>query len=66
MICALIGTSQLSVDDWVSESVKETPDPNSKMCKYICKTGVWNKSHVLFWAYHESDFSRILCKDDLQ
>jgi hypothetical protein len=64
VIASLLGTSQLTIHDWVKAAVEEVPDKQSKMYKYICETGLWNKSHVLFWAYGHSDFSKILKKDD--
>ncbi len=64
VIASLLGTSQLTVDDWVSQAVKETPDTNSKLYKYICKTGLWDKSHVLYWAYGHPDYTKILTKED--
>lgn len=64
VIVSLLGTSQLTVNDWVSEAVREVPDKNSKLYKYICRTGAWNKSHVLYWAYGYPDFTKILTKND--
>ena len=46
-IGALIGTSQLTIDDWVSQSVEELPDKNSKLYQYLCKSGLWNDSHLI-------------------
>jgi hypothetical protein len=47
-IVALIGTSQLTIEDWVLESAKPVVDKNSKLYKYICESGLWNSSHVLY------------------
>ncbi len=64
IIATMLGTSQLSVEDWVLEAVKETPDKGSKLYKYICETALWNKSHVLYWAYGHPDCTKVLKKDD--
>lgn len=64
VIVSLLGTSQLTVNDWVKQAVEEIPDINSKLYKYICETGVWNKSHVLYWAYGHPDYTKILKKED--
>lgn len=64
LIASLLGTSQLTVEDWVLQAVEERPNPDSKLYKYICDTGVWNKSHVLYWAYGYNDFTKVLTKTD--
>ena len=64
LIAALLGTSQLTVEDWVLQAIEEVPDKNSKLYKYICETGLWNKSHVLYWAYGYPDFTKVLKKED--
>lgn len=64
VLATLLGTSQLSVEDWVFEAIRETPDKNSKLYKYICETGLWNKSHVLYWAYGHPDSAKVLTKED--
>lgn len=64
VIASLLGTSQLTVEDWVLQAVKEQPDSDSKLYKYICGTGLWNKSHVLYWAYGSPDFTKVLTKAD--
>ncbi len=64
VIGALLGTSQLTVEDWVLQAIAETPDKNSKLFKYIVGTGLWNKSHVLYWAYGHPDCTKVLTKED--
>jgi hypothetical protein len=66
VIAALLGTAQLTIKDWIHEAIKEIPDPNSKICRYICKTGLWNKSHVLYWCYSDPDYSKILTFKDFK
>lgn len=61
---ALLGTCQLTVEDWVFSAIAETPDPNSKIHKYICQTGLWNRAHVLFHAYKHTDCTKVLTNDD--
>jgi hypothetical protein len=63
-IASLLGTSQLTVDDWVEQAVEECPNKNSKLYKYICQTGLWNKSHVIYWAYGHPDYTKVLKKSD--
>jgi hypothetical protein len=60
----LIGTCQLKIEDWVHSAIVEVPDPTSKIHKYICQTGLWNKAHVLFHAYNNPDCTKVLTKDD--
>ena len=64
LIASMLGTCQLSVEDWVLQAIEEVPDRNSKLYKYICETGLWNKSHVLYWAYGYPDYTKILTKSD--
>ncbi len=59
-IAALIGTSQLTIQDWVDSCVEEIPNKNSAMYRYICQTGIWNESHVIFWAFGHPDYTKIL------
>jgi hypothetical protein len=66
VIASLLGTSQLTVEDWVFEAIAEVPNKDSKLYKYICETGLWNKSHVLYWAYSHPDCSKILKKSDFE
>lgn len=63
-IAALIGTSQLTIEDWIYQAIEERPNPESKLYKYICGTGVWNKSHVLYWAYGFYDPAKVLSNAD--
>lgn len=63
-IASLLGTSQLTVNDWVEQAVEEHPNKDSKLYKYICKTGLWNKSHVIYWAYGHPDYTKVLKKAD--
>jgi hypothetical protein len=51
LICALIGTSQLSIEDWIYESSSFVVDKKGKMYQYICESGVWNENHFLFKAF---------------
>lgn len=64
LIVALLGTSQLTIDDWIQQAVAEEPDKESKLYKYICKTGGWNKSHILYWAYGHPDCEKVLTNED--
>lgn len=64
LIASLLGTSQLSVEDWVLEAIKPVPDKNSKLYKYIYETGLWNKSQVLYWAYIWPDCTKVLQNSD--
>jgi len=64
-IGTLIGTSQLTIEDWVLQSVEEIPNPNSKLYQYLCMSGMWNKLHMLYWAYGESDYSKILYESEM-
>lgn len=64
LIGSLLGTCQLTVEDWVFEAIKEVPDKDSKLYKYIVGTGLWNKSHVLYWAYGHPDCTKVLTNDD--
>jgi hypothetical protein len=59
-IGALIGTSQLTVEDWVLEAVEELPNPQSKLYRYLCNSGIWNESHLIYWAYGCFDYTRIV------
>lgn len=61
-IATLIGTSQLTVDDWVLQAVEELPDVHSKLYQYLCKSGIWNESHLLYLAHGCTDYTRILPK----
>lgn len=63
LIGALIGTSQLTVEDWVLQAVEELPDPKSKLYQYLCESGIWNESHLIYWAYGCKDYARILAKN---
>jgi hypothetical protein len=47
-IGALIGTSQLSIEDWVVESGKYEMDTNSKLYKYICLSGIFDECSLLY------------------
>lgn len=64
-IAAMIGTSQLTIEDWIMQAVEEIPNPESKLYKYICDTKLWNKSHVLYWAYGFYDCTKVLTKADV-
>lgn len=55
-IAALIGTSQLSVEDWVLACVPEVPDPNSRLYRYIHDSGLWDENHLLFLAYTGANY----------
>lgn len=60
LIGSLIGTSQLSVEDWVLQSVEEYPDPHSKLYQYLCRTGMWNTRHLIYLAHSIKDYTHIL------
>lgn len=61
-IATLIGTSQLTVNDWVMQAAEEFPDPTSKLYQYLCKSGIWTESHVIYWAYGCPNYTRILLR----
>ena len=64
-IGTLIGTSQLTVEDWVLQAVEEIPDPNSRLYQYLCGSGMWNRSHVIYWAYGEPEYTTVLKESDM-
>lgn len=60
-IGSLIGTSQLSVEDWVLEAMKhETPRKDSKLYQYIGESGFWGEDHLLYQAYCSPEFDKDL------
>lgn len=59
-IGTLIGTSQLTIEDWVLQSVEECPDPESKLYQYLCASGMWDDSHLIYLAHKTRDFDKIL------
>ena len=54
-IGSLICTSQITLDDWVNDSIQQPVNKNGKMYKYICCTGLWNESHVLYQVYFKEN-----------
>ncbi len=61
LIGALIGTSQLNVEDWVLQCVEEDPDPNSKLYRYLHDSGLWSKDHLILKAFCDPEYDKILC-----
>jgi hypothetical protein len=59
-IGALLGTSQLDVEDWVLSCIEETPDPSSKLYHYIAESGFWDERHLLYRAYCGEDYEQVL------
>lgn len=64
LLGTLIGTCQLSIKDWVDSAIAPEPDHDSKIFKYICRTGLWNTAHVLYHAYNNADPAKVLQKSD--
>jgi hypothetical protein len=60
IIGALIGTSQLEIEDWVFDCIEENPNPNSKLYQYIHDSGFWNENNLLYRAFSEPEFDKIL------
>lgn len=59
-IGTLIGTSQLTVEDWVLQAVEEVPDKGSKLYQYLCKSGIWNEAHLIYWVHGCADYTHTL------
>ncbi|MCB1136236.1 MAG: hypothetical protein KDK78_08215, partial [Chlamydiia bacterium] len=59
-IGALLGTSQLEVEDWVLAAVEEELDPSSKLYRYIHNSNLWDQNHLLYRAYCGAEFDEIL------
>lgn len=59
-IGTLLGTSQLTIEDWVMQAVQEQPNPRSKLYQYLCKSKIWNEAHTIFWAYGCDDYTKII------
>lgn len=60
IIGALLGTSYLSIEDWVLEAVEEIPRKDSKLYRYIHDSGFWNEENLLYQAYCSEEYDRIL------
>ena len=56
-VLALLGTSQLSVEDWVLQVVEELPDKDSKLYHYIHDSGAWSVQHAFHRVHCASEFS---------
>jgi len=50
-IGALVGTSQLTIQDWVSTSAEFQVPTNSKLYKYICESQFWSQDSLLFTSF---------------
>lgn len=57
---AILGTSQLEIEDWVLECVEEIPNTHSKLYRYMHDSGLWDESHQLYRAFCSADYDRIL------
>ena len=60
LVGSLIGTSQLEIEDWVLECVEEIPNQNSKLYRYIHESGLWTDKNLLYRAFCEEDYDKIL------
>ena len=65
-LAALHGMLDLNVDDWVNYAVEEKIDTNSPIHRSICQSGIWNKHHVIYWAYCHDEFDMVLKADKMQ
>lgn len=65
-IGALIGTSQLTIEDWVGEAVEEQPNEQSKLYNYLCKSKIWDESHTIYWAYGCKEYQEILSLNSIK
>jgi len=50
-IGALVGTSLLSIEDWVAASSEFTVDTNSPLYNYICQSGFWTSDSLLYTSF---------------
>ena len=50
-IGALIGTSLLTIDDWVTASSEFEVDTNSPLYRYICLSGFWTSDSLLYSSF---------------
>lgn len=62
---ALLGTSWLSVEDWVLECTEEIPNPNSKLYHYLHDSGFWDQRHVIHWAYCHPEYDLVLTQETM-
>ncbi len=60
LIGALIGTSQLNVEEWVLQAIEEVPDPESKLYRYLHDSHLWNHKQILYIAYTDPQYDRVL------
>lgn len=59
-IGALIGTSQLEIEDWVLQCIEEIPDPESKLYRYFHDSGLWSQDHLILKAFCHPEYDKKL------
>ena len=63
LIGCLIGTAQLTPEDWVLQSAEEEIDTNSPLYRYIHDTGLFNENHLLWQAICNPEYDKVLTGD---
>jgi hypothetical protein len=59
LIGALVGTAQLSIEDWVLQAIEEVPDPESKLWRYLNLTGFWETSDLIRLCHSHPSFDAV-------
>jgi len=60
LIGALIGTSQLTIGDWVLQAVQELPDKESPLYKYLNESGLWEPTDLLRLCHSHRQWYAVL------
>lgn len=60
VIAALNQINQLDQSDWIKVASSLYVDKNSETYRYLCTSGIWNKSHILFWAFCSDEFDKVI------
>lgn len=60
LIGALIGTSQLDIEDWVLQAVEELPNPESKLYRYLHNSHFWENRDIIMLCHIHPEYDVIL------